>query len=79
MKQMINPRLFKPAAQKVKFPYHDKFYLSRLALQGVLYPIKTFGDAMAYAQKVLNRWIAKYDLAVIAMAQEEIAPTEATA
>jgi len=86
MKEMINPRLFKPASRKVKFMHRPKWYQSDLELQGVMYPLrgdylinpdgkfKTAGAAFRRAERVYARWCRLYDAAVVAMSAQEPTP-----
>jgi hypothetical protein len=84
MKEMINPRLFKPAVQKVRFMCRPKFYLAAVQLQGVLYlskrgiHYKTHGAAEAYARRLLARWIRLYDAALLGMMDQVTAEVEPT-
>jgi hypothetical protein len=77
MKEMINPRLFKPSYRKFAPMYRPKVYFSTLALQGNHYPLKTSkpfkraSDALDYSHKVLNRWCRLYDAAIVAMSTPE--------
>jgi hypothetical protein len=65
-RQRIDPHLFKPAVQKVRFIHRPKFYLARLQMMGVMYPIKTgkqyktHHEALEYARKVHARWVRLY-------------------
>ena len=81
MKEMINPKYFRPSYREVNFKDRPvRFYLATLEMQGVHYQVakkktfKTAKKARKYALRVYLRWMRLYKAAIVAMSTPEPTP-----